>query len=321
MSVARISAIILFLALPSLAQQTSTRTIPQQVTQRSFGNCSPNIQDVSGNVTIQFTGSACAGLDPATIKKLNEFLADFPKTQHRLQELLDKKDQELAAKVKEAEEWAGKYRDLSQRLQAQPPDDELSRKAAALLKDNDLDAAEHILTELVERDHKRANQALNQLARDEFNLAETYALTNRWKESEAAYEEVAQIYRELAKGSPLVYAPSVAETLTALASVYAYTDTLKSQAAFAEAVQIYRDLAKSDPAVYQPKLAPALGKLALTYYTMNQRKEYRSALQEDLQVYRELTKRNPAAYEPMVEMIQEGLAIGAQLDEVLRRRQ
>ena len=62
--------------------------------QASYGTCSPNIGNVSGNVTIQFSGG-CSGIDPTAVKAINEFLAKFPKTQDRLQELLDKKDLEL----------------------------------------------------------------------------------------------------------------------------------------------------------------------------------------------------------------------------------
>src|SRR5205823_536775 len=145
MTIARLSqlsVILLCFVIECAAERHQAITFQQSVTQHSSGNCSPNVHDVLGNVTIQFEGSGCGSLDPVAVRNLNRFLADFPKTQRRLQELLDKKDIELSAKVKETEEWASKYRDLSERLQEQPADDDLSRRAALLLRDNDLDGAE-----------------------------------------------------------------------------------------------------------------------------------------------------------------------------------
>lgn len=58
--------------------------------QASMGVCSPNISRTNGNVTIAFSGSACA-VDPARLRGLEEFLKEFPKLIVRLRELLDKK--------------------------------------------------------------------------------------------------------------------------------------------------------------------------------------------------------------------------------------
>jgi hypothetical protein len=60
-----------------------------QSSQVSHGKCSPNIANVAGNVSIQFTGTACADLDPDAVRKVNQFLFAYSKSQLRLQNLVD----------------------------------------------------------------------------------------------------------------------------------------------------------------------------------------------------------------------------------------
>ena len=126
------------------------------VQQKTRARCSPNIANVDGNVTIHYDANACSGTDLkliAELKKiLSPFLADYPKTVKRLQELLDKKDVELVQKGEEVEDWVGKYKDLSRRLEEQAGDDELSRKAFELLQDGELERAGILLDEILARD-------------------------------------------------------------------------------------------------------------------------------------------------------------------------
>lgn len=79
--------VLLWVVLPASAQ----------VTQQTTGWCSPAVAGTGGNVTV-----VCQGVDPKALA--------------RLQELLDKKDLELADKIKEADEWVTKYRELEARL-------------------------------------------------------------------------------------------------------------------------------------------------------------------------------------------------------------
>jgi hypothetical protein len=82
--------------------------------QHTEGWCSPAVADTKGNVTIN-----CQGVDPKALQRLNE--------------LLDKKDLELQAKLKEADEWARKYKDLEQRLSSEDQSKNLTRQARTLL--------------------------------------------------------------------------------------------------------------------------------------------------------------------------------------------
>jgi len=106
---------ICIFSLLAVAQPASA----QKPAQATSGNCSPNISNTgSGNVTLQFSGNACQGIDPAAVKKLNDFLATFPKQQSRLLELLDVKDADLKAKVNEVAELTVKYEESSKQLEA-----------------------------------------------------------------------------------------------------------------------------------------------------------------------------------------------------------
>jgi tetratricopeptide (TPR) repeat protein len=91
----------------------------QQSTQRSSGDCSPNISNTgSGTVTLQILGNACQGIDPSFVKQINVFLATYPQQQRRLNELLDKKDVELGEKLKEVADLTVKYQESVKQLEA-----------------------------------------------------------------------------------------------------------------------------------------------------------------------------------------------------------
>ncbi|SRR5882672_4491646 len=66
---------IVLLSFLAVAESTAA----QMPSQSSLGDCSPNVSNTGGGtVTIQFLGSACQGVDPTAIKKINEFLATYP---------------------------------------------------------------------------------------------------------------------------------------------------------------------------------------------------------------------------------------------------
>lgn len=91
----------------------------QQPTQRSSGDCSPNISNTGGGtVTLQISGNACQGIDQAAVKQINAFLATYPQQQRRLNELLDMKDVELGEKLKEVADLTLKYQDSVKKLDA-----------------------------------------------------------------------------------------------------------------------------------------------------------------------------------------------------------
>jgi tetratricopeptide (TPR) repeat protein len=122
-------------------------SIPQMTDQRTEGWCSPAVAHTGGNVTI-----TCEGVNPKALQRLNE--------------LLDKKDLELQEKIREAEEWARKYRQLSQALARESRDSAPTQEAKALLEEGKLEEAGKVLfTEVYNmgehhRKHKNYAQAV-----------------------------------------------------------------------------------------------------------------------------------------------------------------
>jgi tetratricopeptide (TPR) repeat protein len=169
------------ISLPCLGQHLDVKSA-------TYGACSPVISNVSGSIVIRFSGTACAGMDPAAIQKLNEFLAAFPKTQRRLQELLDKKDVELSGALKEATEWAQRYRDLSRRLDEEASASTLSQQAASLLHDGQLERAAALLDELL----GRGEREVGRIAMDHFNRGQAYELQQRSADALKHYEKAYQ---------------------------------------------------------------------------------------------------------------------------------
>jgi len=90
----------------------------QTVDQKTSGNCSPNISNTGGGtVTLQFSGNACQGIDPALVKQINSFLATYPQQQRRLNELLDVKDVQLSERVKQVADLTAKYEESVRQLE------------------------------------------------------------------------------------------------------------------------------------------------------------------------------------------------------------
>jgi hypothetical protein len=104
------------------------------ITQQTEGWCSPAIGQTGGNVTITMT---CQGVDPKALEALNRDLG-FTKGQLRLT------NQQLEQKTKEANEWAHKYRELSQQNQVLN-DEKLTQRVKGLLSEGKLEEADTLL--------------------------------------------------------------------------------------------------------------------------------------------------------------------------------
>src|SRR5215831_21140537 len=83
---------------------------PPPFVQTSSGWCSPNIANVTGTVTVN-----CIGVDPRALKRLNAEL--------------NRKNLQLADKIREANEWTIRYKELGARLNTDGGDSALSRQA------------------------------------------------------------------------------------------------------------------------------------------------------------------------------------------------
>jgi hypothetical protein len=262
----------------SLAQSTGRSS------QTSSGSCSPNIVSSGAEpVTVQLIGS-CNGIDPRVIRELSlrmqKFLAQFPKTIGNLNELLDKKNVELAEKVREVDAWTKKYRELSQRLEEQLADDELSKGASDALKEGDLSRAEALLKDLLSKGERQ----IDSTARNHFSLAGVYELRFQPLLALPEYEK-AYRYRPL----ELSYA-------------FSYASILDGQNRHTEAEQMYlaalrnaRDLPTSNKDAY---VASVLNRLGVLYRDTQRYQEAEALLTECVELFRELGKRNAAIYPP-----------------------
>jgi tetratricopeptide (TPR) repeat protein len=291
----------------------------ETITQTTTGWCSPVVNKAGGNVTI-----ICQGVDPKALDRLNE--------------LLDKKDLELEAKIQEAEEWAQKYRHLQQRLTEEGRDSVLAQQAQALLEEGKLEEAGEVLDRLLDS----GERLVEQIASDHFNRAAVYALQfqlhkalshyekayryrpdnveyafwyaltlqkqNSYSKAETVYSEVLTAYRQLAQDNPQAYLPYLALTLNNLGILYSDTQQLSESAhASQEALTIKRQLARDNEA-YLPNVAMTLTNLGVLYRRMQQLSESAHASQEALDIYQQLARDNEA-YLPNVAMTLTNLGV------------
>src|ERR1700679_677379 len=107
-------------ALISLVLLAAAQQAPVKIVQQSSGWCSPNIANVSGNVTV-----ICKGVDPRALKVLNDEL--------------DRKKLQANDRLREAVQWARRYKLLEERLNQSGDDSDLSQQAEEYLHAGELD--------------------------------------------------------------------------------------------------------------------------------------------------------------------------------------
>jgi len=322
------------------------------------GNCSPIVSgEVGGSVTI-----TCQGLSEGAVKTLNELLNKIGEVKGLnnlvLEKLgkLDKIEKDLAAnqgmaselvtlnqekrkleddikslqegietaKLKAADEWIQKYRELEKQL-AEEIGDELAEQAQQALEKGDLDQAGQLLDQLI----KKREQQVEKAAKAHYLRAQAFALQYKPLEAllhlEKAYRyrpentEYAGAYAYLLRNQNqhaaaiTIYEqnlarlrekgdkPNVAATLNNLGHLYGYTQRLKEgEASYQEALTIYRDLANANPSVYLPEVASTLKNLGTLYHITQRFKAGEASYQEALTTYRDLAKANPSVYLPDV---------------------
>src|SRR5664279_1668383 len=130
---------------------------PQQATpttaQVSTGWCSPNIAYVTGNVTVK-----CIGVDPRALFRLNA--------------QLDHKQLQLAEKIREANDWTTRYKELEARLRKAGDNNALSRQAEEYLHQGELEKAGAILDQILGSEDKQTDHT----AADHYNRALVFEL-------------------------------------------------------------------------------------------------------------------------------------------------
>jgi len=280
------------------------------VEQRTEGWCSPAVADVKGNVQV-----VCNGVDPRALARLNE--------------LLDLKDLQIQDKLREADDWARKYRELEQQLSAESTDSELAAKAKALLDAGQLEEAGTMLDRLLDK----GELEIERIASHQYSRAQVYGLQfeptkalphyakayqyrpenpeyghayatalleqKQYAAAEPIFLKALTIYRALAEANPAAYRPDVAMTLNNLANLYRDTQRLgEAEQAYREALTIRRALAETNPAAYRPDVATTLNNLAVLYSDTQRLGEALAAAQEAVELYRALAAQRPDAFTP-----------------------
>ena len=254
----------------------------------------------------------------------------------RLNDELDAKDLTIAQKIKEAEEWARKYRELDRQLTetrsqaaAKGADETLLKTAQNLLHEGKLEEAGKIYDQLLshaEPDVDRAAQyhfsraqiyalqfrpldALPHYAKayqyrpDRLEYANEYASTligqKEYKKAESVCDNSLSQLRGLAAENPGAYRPDLSGSLTNLGNVYDETQRFgDAESAYKEALDIRRGLAAENPAAYRPGIALILPNLGNVYRETQRFGEAERAYKEALDIQRGLAAQNPAAYRP-----------------------
>lgn len=310
-------------SLQFLILTAATQQAPASVTQRSDGWCSPNIANVVGNVTVN-----CIGVDPGAMQFLNVEL--------------NKKNLQLDDKISEANRWAARYKELEARLAQSIDDTDLSRKAEKYLHEGKLDKAGELLDRILPKERSHTEQyAANELNRAlifELKFQMQYALPHleaAYKHSDGkaeldsgmALEEalqnenndhdaepvllnVNQKARDLAKESPAIYLPYVADSWLDLAILYSQTQRLtEAENACQEALRTYRNLAEDNPAAYQLSISSALNGLATIYDYTDRPTNAEKAYGDSADILAELAKTNSTASRQEDYLRQQGLIL------------
>ena len=114
-----------------------------------------------------------------------------------------------------------------------------------------------------------------------------------------AAREAEELYRGLAKASPVAYIPPLAGSLNNLANFLSEVgDRDGALVAAREAVELYRGLADDSPAAYNPNLAMSLNNLANVLSEVGDREGALGAAREAVRLRRALAEASPAAYTP-----------------------
>jgi tetratricopeptide (TPR) repeat protein len=281
----------------------------------------PAPQAVQGS-SIRFQADGCAEIAPAAIRRINEFLADFPRTRASLQKLLERPGLPPAGKVMLLEGWSTTYRELTNAVAAQGQ----SSRVAELLRQGDMDQAAVALDEALRNE---SLQALAEAARNHSHRAQVYELqferaralfhyemaysyqasyqngldyatalhaAGQIGRAVSVYEDALGKLRSAAGNRSPEEQLALAVTLTNLASLY--RDTQRTEDAvriYEEALGVRRGLARSDPAAHRPILAMTLTNLAHLYHERQQPEQAGRTIQEALTISRQLWQENPQA--------------------------
>jgi tetratricopeptide (TPR) repeat protein len=255
-----------------IALSVAVATSPT-IIQKSSGWCSPNIANVAGNVTVN-----CIGVDPQALKRLNTELA--------------KKNILLADRIREANKWTAKYKELEAQLNQGSDDRALSGQAKEYLHQGELEKAAAILDQILAKEEESIQKEQNEVALKKAQAAPNYY--SRGLVSELQFrplDALPQLEKAYQYGpdNPLYG--------------FAYAELLNSQNSYKLAEPIYqsvlsalRQLEQANPKKYLPLLAASLTGLGNLYVQTQRLEEAIDCYNESLKIDRDLAKDDPNNY-------------------------
>jgi hypothetical protein len=300
----------IFISLVVMA--TVQQPVPT-IVQRSSGWCSPNIANVTGKVTVN-----CIGVDPRALRRLNAEL--------------ERKSLETADKIREANEWTEKYKELESRLAAAGEDSVLSRRAEDYLHQGELEKAGAILDQILTAEetqidrtaanhYNRALVFLLQFRRPDAlpHLAKAYdyrpgewrygllyaavlAQQNDLTRAEPVLLATLDLERQVGKSDAATYYRGYVGSLLLLGSLYSSTQRLTdAEATYLKVVQIYTESKDTSVAELSPDFAIiTLTSLAEILRHTQRLTKAEATYLDALRLCRDLARSDPGTYQPAV---------------------
>jgi tetratricopeptide (TPR) repeat protein len=157
-------------------------------TQHTSGDQSPAVYIGKGDASITYEG-----LSKAQRELLFKELNNNQKVINRLLKELDEKDIAIEDSQAEIDQWIKKYKELEQRLEQREGQNELVAQAKAKLDDGDLEGAESLLIQSLERHLKQIEKEKKSAASDAFDLAGVKSLQLDYQRALRYYNKAVEL--------------------------------------------------------------------------------------------------------------------------------
>lgn len=243
--------------------------------QLSEGPCKPPVVDISGTIAIE-----CRGVEGKAQEYLNARLSDILRRQllagNAAGRPIRTLDERLDDLRRQADDWAGRYRELWDRL----PDSGPTRQARGLIRQGEIDAAEAAL-----QAEAAGQDPGSEAAATQYMLGDAAMLRFDPAAAVLHFEKACRTELE----NPL-YASGYA--MAAYRARYLGT----AERGWMAALELYRDLAEADAAAYRPDVAATLSNLGILYGEMGRLADARKATAEALAITRALAAEDPKSY-------------------------
>ncbi len=276
--------------------------------QTTYGDCSPIINEVKGDVNID-----CSGLPPKALVQLNKILKE--------------QFSSLEKKIEEANKWKEKFDSLNNQLQISGMSDAMAEKARQFLEAGEFKKARHILDELALKEEKKLAsiyysrglmhelefnplRALTEYKKASnldpdkldyvFSLAKVYYQQKQYKKAEENYEQVLFTYRNRAKSKPEDYNYPLAKALNNIAMVYRDTNRFKkAESHLLAALEIKKKL-QINGIEKKRIISNTLENLGKLYRAEKKIEEAKPQFEQSLKLRQFLVTKNKKKFQPFV---------------------